>query len=447
MLLIAFSPSKALGQISTFIFLAGLIFYVQLKPQRHILIYTIAALLYTFIGLLYLTIMSEFSLVNHFLFLVTASSPLILLYDLKPIASPKLMRTLSKRTLLFLALEGLYGITQAIVGSYRTGSFDIDNGDVVRGTIEPSFVPATSGGNAIFAILISTLFMFTLSVSRKGVPSFPLRLRLTRTRRLSIRWIGLCFGGVILVSWVLASVLHTIIYAALAVVLTLPFLITQVIPKRTLRQAFSIILVTIVLGGLTVLVLPRNISHLPIFLKYNFSISENSYSEKARATYYTFCRLPKQIPLQPIVGLGPGQYSSRASLIRSGEYLRVSIPISAYVNPWAERYILRLLLPFKRGIKSGSSLFPHYSWLTAYGETGLLGFCAIILLILKAILDFRKLRSYRFPKMHWVMLILVIYIALLGLQDNYWEFTQAIFPAFLILALCHAYLEWEREKV
>ena len=48
--------------------------------------------------------------------------------------------------------------------------------------------------------------------------------------------------------------------------------------------------------------------------------------------------------------------------------------------------------------------------------------------------------------MHYGLLVLLIYIALLGFQDNYWEWSQAIFPAVLILRLGWLYLLNERQK-
>jgi hypothetical protein len=39
--------------------------------------------------------------------------------------------------------------------------------------------------------------------------------------------------------------------------------------------------------------------------------------------------------------------------------------------------------------------------------------------------------------------VLILYLALLGLQDNYWEFTQAILPALILLKLGYDYLNNE----
>ena len=48
--------------------------------------------------------------------------------------------------------------------------------------------------------------------------------------------------------------------------------------------------------------------------------------------------------------------------------------------------------------------------------------------------------------MNYACIALLLYIALLGLHDNYWEFTQAIFPGVLLLKLCYDYLEGYKVK-
>lgn len=152
-------------------------------------------------------------------------------------------------------------------------------------------------------------------------------------------------------------------------------------------------------------------------------------------------RLPEHVPWQPLIGLGPGQYSSRASLIRSGQYLqggRLLLPDHAH--PLAERYILSEWRGFVEMSRTSSTFFPFYSWLTVYGEFGLIGLTVVMLLIMLALSVFRRARSTEFPRLHLAMTILLLYVALLGLQDNYWELTQAILPAMLILRIGYDYL-------
>jgi hypothetical protein len=44
-------------------------------------------------------------------------------------------------------------------------------------------------------------------------------------------------------------------------------------------------------------------------------------------------------------------------------------------------------------------------------------------------------------------LILLFYLFFLGFQDNYWEYTQAIFPAFLVLKLGYCHLSLQNKKL
>ena len=187
--------------------------------------------------------------------------------------------------------------------------------------------------------------------------------------------------------------------------------------------------------------LPGNVRSIPEFLRLTFVFGPDASSEKTRATYNSLMRLPEHVPWQPLIGLGPGQYSSRASLIRSGQYLQGGrLPLPDHAHPLAERYILSEWNAFIASSRTGSTFFPFYSWLTLYGEFGLMGVIVIVALMLLALRNFRRARSLEFPRLHLAMTILLLYVALLGLQDNYWELTQAILPAMLTLRIGYSYL-------
>lgn len=429
-LLLCFSPIKALGQVAALVFIAGMIFVVGWLPITHLLRYLGLTIAYGVAGCFYMLINPSFSFVNHYLFFLTISAFLVGFYRLGPIITPALLRRLAKITLVVLCFEALYGIAQAVVNGVRSGSFDVSNGDAVRGTIEPSFNPQAFGGNAMYAILMSSLLLCVFAVA---------------PRRIPLAQLGVY--GLVLVAWMLASVLHTVLFFIAGTVIAIllvrkPRAGSGGAARRRPAGRWAILSFVIISSLLVAVVLPENLRNLPVFLDRTLEISPTAESEKARATYHTLFSLPKDAPLQPIVGLGPGNYSSRAAMIRSGLYLSGgSLPLPAYATPESERYILSLWRDFLLyRIGGGSTYFPFYSWLSLYGETGVIGVSVALALILRTVSVAWRLRSDEFPRMNIAILVLTFYLVGLGLQDNYWEFTQAIFPPVLLLTVYVAYL-------
>lgn len=428
-LAICFSPWKALAFVAPFVFITGLIFYARISPINHLLKYAMALFSFAGVSSCYFLIMPDVNLFNALLFLVTSGSFLVLLYDLRSVATVALLRRLSIVALVFILVESLLGMVQGVVGALRRGSFDIGSGDIVRGTIDPLATAPPAASNAMFAVLLSTLLILLFASS-------PARLSPVRIAALAIG----------LVAWVLASVMHTLFFFAVAAALSLALVQRLALPVRWLRRrssGFSTLAVLLICGGLfAALLLPNNLQLTPYLFRLTFEFGPNSPSEKTRATYNTLFRLPQDAPLQPLIGLGPGQYSSRASLIRSGEYLMGGrLPLPNHVHPLTDRYILsewRFFLNTRPN--GGSTFFPFYSWLSIYGEFGWFGVAAVVGLIVTALHTFRRARSVEFPRLHLAMTILLLYVALLGFQDNYWEIAQAILPAFLILRFGYSYL-------
>lgn len=428
-LLISFSPSKALGQFVAVFCLAGFLFFVRIRQRQNLIKLVALILAYSILGVFYYLALPEFSFINYFLFLLTISSALIWFIDFSPILNDRFIRKLSSIILPVLSFEALYGIAQGLVSYLRSGSFDFSSGDNVRGTIEPSFTAQGLGGNVMFVILLSSLFIFALGISR---------LRFTRIR--------IFIYGLVIFAWLIASVLHTILFFGVAVLVAI-LLIKM--PRRDRQRSrrlsrfrTAVLVLTVCLAILLPILLPKNLATLPNFISYTTDIREDAYSEKARAIFYTIFRLPQDFELQPIIGIGPGQYSSRASLIRTGEYLKGSgIPLPNYTSSATGKYIMPLWASFLKRPGGGSTYFPFSSWMSLYGEMGVFGMIAVLYAIFRVSFKLRKWNSKEYPGLNLALLVLLFYIAFLGLQDNYWEFTQAIFPAFLTLTIGYQYLQ------
>jgi hypothetical protein len=431
-LIICFSPFKILGALVPFIFLGGIIFYVKHKSKKHIKRFLLFVVLYFSIGLIYLLIYENFSLSNYSLFLITSASFLIIIYNYQELVTEELIIKLAKVTTIIILLESSLGLLQAAIAFFITGSLDTSAGDFVTGTIELNlFRNSQTGSNQMFSILVSSLLLFLLMGNKKW----------------SIRMIFII--GISILSIVLASVMHSLIFLLFAILSTAIYSkiisVKKLFSTKSWRKTFQLSGLLVFTGILVSMLLPKNISNINYFAKQILDFNSQSTSPKIVATYVSINNLPKDEPLQPFIGIGLGQYTSRASLIRSGEYLTNSRYIPHYKAYYLEKYILPLYRNFMEVYGSGSTYFPFYSWLSLYVETGLIGIvCAISLIMFIS----RKLimsESQRFPFMHYGLVILLFYIALLGFQDNYWEWSQAIFPAVLILRLGWQYLLKERK--
>jgi hypothetical protein len=440
-LLISFSPSTELGQVSALIFLLGTIFFVQVRPGYHIKKYLIIFLLYSAIGFVYwLIYQGDFSFINYYLFWVTGSAFLLLFYDFRSIISQILLERLGQITLVFIFLESLLGIYQATVVFLRTGTFDFSVGDFVWGTLAPSFNVAYAGRSPSFVLLITTLLLFTLATFRS---------------RLSLKHI-VAFGAILL-AWLLSSLMHSYLYFGLAAGLAL-LTLTQANIKQTKRAegttrrrgiSYGVLVIFAAIVFLLVLVpilLPSNTARIGIALGEAVQLSPDAKFLKNRAFYNTLFALPDDAPLQPIIGVGPGQYASRAALMATGQYLTRPIPgLPQHISSFTNEYIV----PYLRVIRSSLHL-PSSSWIALYGEMGLLGMILVIMVMAKGILFFRRYRSKQFRMLNLMMLILIYYLFFMGFQNVYLEYTQAIFPAILTLKLCYDFVSVEfdlRKKV
>jgi len=357
---------------------------------------------------------------------------LICIYDFKHLITEHVITKLVKVTIIILVFEASFGLIQAIIAYTATGTFDSYTGDFVKGTIEPSFFHNKgTGSNQMFAILISTLLLFMYMVTQNVI-----------NKKLLILY------SFILCIFVLASVMHLIFFLIIAVISSIIFKnIIGLKINRVLLFSFrwrnsimyiGMILITAILVNIF---LPKNLANLNIYKEHAQDFSSESLSPKIVATYLSINNLPQDEPLQPFIGLGLGQYSSRAGMIRTGKYLSFGSIIPDYTTPYLESYIMPLWHKNSQNPGSrGSTFFPFYSWLSLYGETGWLGIIIVIGLLSIIGRNIILCKSIIFPYMPHGLLILLIYIALLGFQDNYWEWSQAVFPALLILRLGSQYI-------
>jgi hypothetical protein len=102
------------------------------------------------------------------------------------------------------------------------------------------------------------------------------------------------------------------------------------------------------------------------------------------------------------------------------------------LNADLDRYILPIWRDYKSTtFQAGSTYFPFYSWLSLFGEWGLVGWAVVGLFILGL---FKKMIArVKQDNFHLVigLFIVIIYLFLLGVQDNYWEWGQFVLPILI----------------
>jgi len=373
---------------------------------------------------IYVLVDDEFLIANYLLAIVTYSSFLpIVAIDGRRLASATLVEDLAVPTGWMILVQGCVGLVQAVAGAIEAGSFGGGNGDRVQGTIHLSLQPESSFSNPMFAVNMVMMLLLCLAA-----PS----LLDTRARR------RLLVGVTALV---LASVIHVLIFAALAVIFALVAIETTRAPGRAKSSYRNLVVGGLLAGALTYAALPGNVANVSGMTEAVIDFDALSVP-RAIMLYRVATELPDEAPHQPWIGLGPGQFSSRASLIASGLYLGgandpQTLP---FLTPQATRlaadYCLSLLVAYAdQGEVIGSTHQPFFSALSVYTELGAVGLVFVAWLLFRIVRATRRRAALDAAARYRAVLLVagVVFLALLGLQENYWEVPQAILIGLLVL--------------
>lgn len=419
--LVSFSPFKPLAYTLPFISIFWLYCCsrnAELKRRVLLMVLAVTALitLYYILETNYLPVGGMVAAVTYGSLIVVAVVPAKYVADKVLLERVQL---LLKKVILF---EACFGILQGLVAAYRSGSFDIANGDAVEGTIHLGFGPDEAFGNPMFAANICFLLLALLPsiVKRKSSVYLPFSL------------------GVI--AFVMASVMHMIIFFVISVIVALcifkpPF--PAVVGKRRL------ILVSLLIPVLTLGLLSGNLGSLPSIIS-GFISGELPKGEMVRRAIF---EMPTEYPSMPFVGLGAGQFSSRASLITTGLYFggleepknlpflkgETSKPVDDYL------YDLWVLASDFDQFGGGSSAKPFFSWLsvcTEFGAPVLIGAFIYVIVLLN------RLRvKAQSADQKWLAVSIgagIMFFLSLGVQENYWEVPQAILVGLMWLLVAYA---------
>lgn len=429
---ICFSPLKGLAYVAPYVCLLVMITMsgaVEQMVTRTVIGGAIA--LGCFI--LYYALYADFVPGRFFLSLITYSAIIpLLFFEPRRLNNPELLDRMLAFTKIVLVVEGSVGIIQALYGMTQTGGFDADNGDYVEGTIDLALESSRSFSNPMYAVNMTLL----------GIGFF---LHGAKARK------SLAMFLVVLASIVLASVVHVLIFLVLALVATL--LVRRVVAgaarremtKQPRRGIKRLAMLAVVYAFATLIA--GNLSKIGEIIELQFGLT----LPKAVITADAVLTMPRERPLMLLLGLGPGQFCSRAGVIATGEYIK-DAAVFETEDPYMFAKYLRPLLDLvllDGGTAGGSSVWPWYSWLTVYTELGvisclliLLAFGAVIVSVAGSLRQPLSLPQYALPVMAGTLLI-----AFLGVQENYWEIPQAILPGILLLQVMYARAKYGTQSV
>lgn len=427
-LLLSWSPVKSLAYALPAMSLILLI--IVSKKIKRILknSFIIVALFLVYIGLL-LMIGREFILQNVVLSFITYSGIFFLLVVPPPHFDNKKYIDISKIVIFVILFQAIIGIGQGLLEFIKIGTFDLSTGDAVEGTIHLNPKASGSFSNVMYASIMSFSILGVL----------PYVLLYDRSKL----WI-LILGSI---SLVLASVVH------LLLILGISILIANFIIKPKIVKKVSVV---------TKLVLASTIILIPILalnlLETNFSnliplISKTIELENPKSIVFNrvINEMSEDYVLMPYIGMGPGQFSSRASLIGTERYIGsynnpTDLPFiepvytSAFGDYILDQWLYVVNLPFS----AGSTLVPFSSFITVISEFGLLVFVIVVISMFRYVNSIKYIS--KISKQNKIMAFsnvsIITMMFLLGMQENYWELPQALFIGVIFMKLLHGKMKY-----
>jgi len=435
-IVIAWLPFKLLAYATPFI---GIVwFIIRSRSGKSLLLLVLALLVYAFFiggyALFYHFKKEEYIIQNSFLSLITYGSFFFFLVLpgnalLAQIEYKKYIKVIEW----VILGEALLGIFQAaIYVVLYGGNFDSATGDVVQGSLSPLSFLAPSGNfnNQIYAANMLVLLAFYVPyviANKKGV------------------WIvGLGFLAIIF-----ASVMHLFIaFIVAAAIVALYF--SRSFIKLNLNR---IVIILFVIASIVIAIAlqPRNFGLIGHYL-HNVTTDQ---SPKTVATIKTLTKLPDDCPWVYFIGLGPGQYASRAGLIGTGNYFGEfkhpkDIPFLEPKRSFAlQKYIYKSWEEVSTNVdKYGNSTMsrPFYSLLSILVEFGYVAFALILVFLIIFVKRLKKTYVYELLNKNnlnafysLACAVLVVFFISISIFENYMEVTQAIFPGLLLLKYFHSF--------
>jgi hypothetical protein len=338
----------------------------------------------------------------------------------KRLADRDLLDRMLKWALFIVLIEAIWGIVQAAYGFSQTGTFDRFNGDFVEGTIDPSLKPELAFSNTMYAANMAFLLLFLLPRALRGRSIFHLIL-----------------GSIALI---LSSVMHVLLFMFSGLVITL--LLYQPYLRRK-KAALVGAVILIVLPIIAYLTLTVNFGTTTGFARQLLA----GEVPRSQAVKRAFTDMLENYPYIPWIGLGPGQFSSRAGLIGTGLYfggLQNPRPIPFFPHQISDpqnAFLMDLWYWHASTPSYGSTQKPYFSWLSVYTEFGAFALLAAFLAAFGVLWTMKTKIATPADRVLAVSVgTCVLLFLLLGMQENYWEVPQAVFVGVMLIKVGYANL-------
>ncbi len=356
-----------------------------------------------------------YTIITYGSFLFIAAIPI------RTVGSPRLFERMIPWIKRVVVLEAILGITQWLYNFITKGGFYPFMGDVVDGTIAPGM--GSVGALSHQMLTINLVFLL---------------LGLLYWQRLNLNVTLIFAMG--LITLVLASVMHVLIFLVLALLGSI-FLFMA---KGSIKKPALIILVVVGgIGLLTFLLYPTQVSHIYMYGGRFMSVR----IPKAVIAVESVTVLPEEYPAMPIVGLGPGQFTSRAALIGTGMYYQnINVELPSGMSKAFREYVLHKWLAVREMESAGSTWKPFSSWISFYTEFGAIATIILILWLRKFLRRVIKAAWGIHYRQGLIVATGTLFLFLLGMQENYWEVTQAIFPGLMLLKVLTGLVLYKREQ-
>lgn len=420
-LILTWFPSKSLPYASPYIIIVYTI--IVYKYQTIFLDFIkVASVIFLFIVINYL-IRGNYILSNGVLTLITYG-PFILLWAMPNKGlSPFYMKKIYKAICFTVGFQSIIGIAQFLIAFVKQGSYSVDMGDFIQGTIVPlSFnLEGDRGiGNAYFVINILIMMLFILVDDKKTKKTYFV---------LTIASLAV----------ILAGVHHALISIFMALFLSL-FIVEM---KKAVRYTFILIPAIAIALSIFYFLNPNNV----YLYSHYFDLYSSGESFKTIAMKNAIIDLYNDHPNISIFGTGLGQFSSRAGLIASGTYLggldeNRSIPFfSIAKSEYFKRYAFEVYYAMKtdKSTTHGAASRPFFSLMSIYVELGIVVFIVIFYYLVKKIYYIKaKYNSYNkigFTKAKNVATMLIatiLFFAFVSFFENYLEMNQATLTCFIL---------------
>ena len=254
----------------------------------------------------------------------------------------------------------------------------------------------------------------------------------------------------LMMGWILPSAIYTLLFGLLVVFF---FFIAQGLVRAALTLKIPSTIFYATVTGVLLLVIffytqRNNVEYTIESLKQVYSTARNEdVTQSSRKIIYIkeiFTKLPEDYPYFPMIGVGPGNYSSRSAWLVSGEYLEhqpdyipvtPSEPARKYMIPlWSRKLITE-------EYKGGGSITnqPFSTWFSLFTELGIAAVILLCLIMLALYKSFdyaeRKLNEPFYANLAIGLKMTILYLGLIFFVDNLIEWPIVMAQFFVFAAL------------